>query len=182
MSELLDIVDENDVVIGQAERDVAHAQGLKIRLVYVWFYTPGGEVILQRRGSTKKSSPNCLVSTMSGHVSAGDSYLEAAVRETEEETGFKVEPHDLQLFAKVQLRMEQPGYITDGFRSVYTYKFTGSIDELKIEPEEGAGFELWECGALLEALDTHPDKFAPFMREPVNRELIVSITSGVQSS
>ncbi len=182
MSELLDIVDERDTVIGQAEREVAHAQGLKIRLVYVWFYTPGGEVILQRRGSTKKSHPDRLVSTMSGHVSAGDSYLEAAVRETGEETGVVVKPHDLQLFAKVQLRMEQPGYITDGFRSIYTYEFTGGIDELKIEPEEGAGFELWECSALLEALDTQPDNFAPFMMEPINRELIASIIQGSQAS
>lgn len=180
MSELLDIVDKNDIVIGQAERDAAHAQGLRIRLVYVWFYTPRGEVILQRRGAGKASYPNRLVSTVSGHVVAGDSYLEAAVRETEEETGVQVDPQALRLFAKVFRRYEQPGYITDGFRSIFLYEFRSDIDSLTVEAEEGAGFELWECDTLLESLAQHPDNFAPFLQEPINQKLIASIAQGSQ--
>lgn len=182
MSELLDIVDERDVVIGQAERDVAHAEGLRIRLIYVWFYTPEGRVILQRRGATKKSYPNRLVSTVSGHVAAGDSYLEAAVRETEEETGVTVDAQALRHFATVLRRAEQPGYITDGFRSIFLHEFRGGIDNLTVEAEEGAGFELWECDVLLEALVQHPDNFVPFLQEPINQKLITSITQGLQEA
>jgi isopentenyldiphosphate isomerase len=52
MSEILDIVNDNDEVIGQAERDEVHRIGLVCRLAYVCFYTAGGEVILQKRSDT----------------------------------------------------------------------------------------------------------------------------------
>lgn len=175
MSELLDIVDDNDVVIGQAERDVAHAQGLTIRLVYVWFYTPGGEVILQRRSAHKEAYPNRLIATVSGHVGAGDSYLEAAIRETEEETGVAVDTDALQFFGKIHRRTGEARHMTDGFRCVYIYPFAGRVEDLRVEAGEGAGFELWQPHHLLKALVESPDEFTPFAREPFTRELIASI-------
>ena len=181
MSELLDIVDENDAVIGQAERDVAHAQGLKIRLVYVWFYTPDGRVILQRRSNAKKSSPGRLVSTVSGHVGSGMSYIEAACKETHEEAGIVLRPEDLQFFAKVYCRTESSGVVTAAFRSVYLYRFTGEVSDLVVEPGEGAGFEAWEVTELLQEMIAHPETFAPFLYEPISQELLQSLAQGVDS-
>ena len=71
MSEILDVVNENDEVIGQAERDEVHSKGLLCRLVYVRFYTTDGKVILQKRSASKKNDPGKLTTTVSGHVASG---------------------------------------------------------------------------------------------------------------
>src|SRR5690349_1257950 len=91
MSELLDIVNDRDEVVGQAERDEAHRLGLVCRLVYVYFYTEDGHIILQKRSMTKKNDAGKLTTTVSGHVASGQSYLEAAVREAHEETGVEID-------------------------------------------------------------------------------------------
>lgn len=96
MSEILDVVNEHDEVIGQAERDEVHTVGLLCRLVYVCFYTAEGEILFQKRSATKKNDPGRYTTTVSGHVASRQSYLEAAVRETFEETGVKIEPQELQ--------------------------------------------------------------------------------------
>lgn len=57
MSEILDVVNDNDEVIGQAERDRVHSEGLVCRLVYVCFYTAKGEIILQRGAILKRMIP-----------------------------------------------------------------------------------------------------------------------------
>lgn len=176
MHEILDIVNERDEVIGTAERTRAHAEGLKIRLVYVWFYTPEGRIIMQRRSAQKKSSPNRLICTVSGHVESGSSYLEAAIKETREETGISVGEQDLRLASNV---FEETGdaaqYITAAFRACYTYCYRGSIDDLRIEPGEGAGFEVWEPSALLQALDDEPDNFGSFMLHDTSRGIIRNV-------
>lgn len=95
MSEILDIVNEHDEVIGQAERDEVHRKGLLCRLVYVCFYTSTGEIILQKRSLAKKNDPGKLTTAASGHVSSGQTYLMAAVRESLEETGVVIDERDL---------------------------------------------------------------------------------------
>jgi len=96
MSEILDVVNDNDEVIGQAERDRVHREGLVCRLVYVCFYTTNREIILQKRSDTKKNDPGKLTTTVSGHVASGQSYAEAATRETVEESGIEVSAEDLK--------------------------------------------------------------------------------------
>lgn len=181
MPEILDIVDENDTVVDQAEREFAHSKRLRIRIVYVWFYTPDGRVILQRRSNTKKSSPGRLVSTVSGHVSSGMSYIEAACKEMHEETGIVPNPDDLQFFAKIYCRTENSGMVTAAFRSIFLYRFTGEVSDLVVEPGEGAGFEAWEVRELLQEMTARPETFAPFLHEPISRKLLQSLAQGVDS-
>ncbi len=100
MPELLDVIDENDNVIGQEERDVCLAKKLLHRAVHVFVYNSRGELLLQKRSMQKKTYPGRWTSSCSGHISAGQSYEEAAVRELEEELGIKVREKDLKEIAK----------------------------------------------------------------------------------
>lgn len=59
--ELLDIVNENDEVIGQATRGEIHAQGLLHRIIDIWFYNKNGEVLMQKRSLKKDNAPGLLV-------------------------------------------------------------------------------------------------------------------------
>lgn len=100
MPELLDVIDENDNVIGREERDICLEKKLLHRGVHIFIFNSEGELLLQKRSMQKKTYPGAWTSSCSGHVSAGQTYEEAAVRELEEELGIKVGEKDLRVIIK----------------------------------------------------------------------------------
>lgn len=175
MSELLDIVNDNDEVIGQAERDEVHRTGLVCRLVYVCFYTPDGDVILQKRSDTKKNDAGKLTTTVSGHVASGQDYLEAAVRETLEESGVEIEASDLVGLGVVRADYVQGTYLSNAMRGLFAYRYTGDISDLKVEDIDGAGFVTLPIEELEKQLDTEPEKFATVLTDKVGKDLVRGI-------
>ena len=175
MSEILDVVNDNDEVIGQAERDRVHSEGLVCRLVYVCFYTAKGEIILQKRSDTKKNDPGKLTTTVSGHVGSGQTYLEAAVRETVEESGIEVSPEDVTHLGVVRADYIQGDYVSNAMRGLFAYKFDGDVSDLKIEDGEGAGFEVFDIDELERELASSPDKFAVLLADEIGKSLVRNV-------
>jgi isopentenyldiphosphate isomerase len=99
---LLNIVDENDNVIGEEERKVIHEKGLLHREVHVWFVTPDNQIIFQHRAKNKDTFPNLLDISVGGHVEIGDSYIETVIKEVDEETGVKIKQSDLIFIDKIR--------------------------------------------------------------------------------
>lgn len=89
MPEYLNIVDEDDNIIGQETRSEVHRLGLLHHEVHVYFITSNKEIIFQHRAKDKDFYPDLLDATVGGHVDLGDDYKETAIREVEEETGLK---------------------------------------------------------------------------------------------
>ncbi|MCP5405144.1 MAG: NUDIX domain-containing protein [Pseudomonadaceae bacterium] len=147
---LLDVVDENDVIVGQRLRSDIHREGLRHREVHVWFVTPEREVVFQRRSPTKDTFPNLLTSTAGGHVELGQTYLEAAIREVEEETGIHIRPEDLTELVKVAITTHDDvnGLYNKPFRVSYLYLFRGNPNNLRAEKGDGAGFALIPLAAI----------------------------------
>jgi 8-oxo-dGTP pyrophosphatase MutT (NUDIX family) len=85
--ELLDIVDENDRVTGQAPRGEAYRKRLRHRCVFVLARDPRGRIFVHRRTPNKLVFPSRYDMFVGGVVGAGESYDEAALREAEEELG-----------------------------------------------------------------------------------------------
>lgn len=175
MSEILDVVNEHDEVIGQAERDEVHRLGLVCRLVYVCFYTPNGEIILQKRSDTKKNDAGKLTTTVSGHVASGQDYLEAAARETLEESGVEVESSDLESLGVVRADYVQGAYLSNAMRGLFAYRFDGSVNKLKVEDIDGAGFVKLSIEELEKQLGSEPGKFATVLTDEVGRDLVKGI-------
>jgi isopentenyl-diphosphate delta-isomerase len=175
MSEILDIVNDNDEVIGQAERDEVHRIGLVCRLAYVCFYTAEREVILQKRSDTKKNDAGKLTTTVSGHVASGQDYLEAAVRETLEESGVEVEASDLTSLGVVRADYVQGAYLSNAMRGLFVYKFDGDIADLNVEELDGDGFVKLSIEELEQQLDSEPEKFATVLTDKVGRDLVQGI-------
>ncbi|MER5834165.1 NUDIX domain-containing protein [Streptomyces sp. NPDC002130] len=96
--EILDIVDENDHVIGQSPRGEAYALGLRHRCVFVQARDAEGRVLVHRRTPTKLVFPSLHDMFVGGVVGAGESYDEAALREAEEELGVTGLPQPRHLF------------------------------------------------------------------------------------
>lgn len=172
MSELLDIVNDNDDVIGQAERDEVHRTGLVCRLIYVCFYTENKQIILQRRSVTKKNDPGKLTTAVSGHVGSGQDYLSAAVRETFEETGIIVTPGELTPLGVVRADYVQGEYLSNAMRGLFAYEFKGDVSELTVEEGDGAGFVVLPIEELKAQLESNPESFATVLGDTVGKNFI----------
>ncbi|MFJ3233215.1 NUDIX domain-containing protein [Streptomyces sp. NPDC086787] len=96
--EMLDIVDENDRVIGQSPRGEAYARGLRHRCVFVQARDSAGRIFVHRRTAEKLVFPSLYDMFVGGVVGAGESYDEAALREAEEELGVTGLPRPSHLF------------------------------------------------------------------------------------
>ncbi|GGP70226.1 putative Nudix hydrolase [Streptomyces variabilis] len=96
--EILDIVDENDRVIGQAPRGEAYARGLRHRCVFVLARDAEDRIFVHRRTPTKLVFPSLYDMFVGGVVGAGETYDDAALREAEEELGVAGLPRPSHLF------------------------------------------------------------------------------------
>lgn len=97
--ELVDVVDENDEVIGTADKMAVYEDGLSNRIVHVFVIHPeSGEIFIQRRSATVGYLPNFYCTSAGGHVGSKESYQVAASRELEEELGLNGDLHFVEKF------------------------------------------------------------------------------------
>ncbi|WP_042402050.1 NUDIX domain-containing protein [Streptacidiphilus carbonis] len=85
--EVLDIVDAEDNVIGQATRGEATARRLRHRCVFILARDADDRIFVHRRTPEKLVFPSMHDMFVGGVVGAGEGYDEAAKREAEEELG-----------------------------------------------------------------------------------------------
>lgn len=89
MAGYLDIVDEDDRVIGSASSEEVHAGRLLHRFVQVFVVGSDGRILIQQRSRRKARGPLLLDASIGGHVDSGETYDEAAIREGAEELGLR---------------------------------------------------------------------------------------------
>jgi len=173
MSSFLNIVNDNDEIIGVASREDIHHQGLRHREIHVFFITPQNEIIFQHRAKDKDIYPDLLDATVGGHVETGQSYEETALKETEEETGIKLKMSDLIFINKVKggSKDEVTGKTNNVFNCRYLYIYSGELSALKIEDGKGIGFESWPLDKILNISDSDKNKFIPYVLNLCQTEL-----------
>lgn len=103
-NELLDLVNGNDEVIGKTyRRDFYRAEGHEpgyIREVALFLKNDKGQLWIPTRTADKRIAPGGVDYSMGGHVAAGETYEEAAIREAKEELNLDLKPEDLTLVQK----------------------------------------------------------------------------------
>lgn len=96
--ELLDLVDEQDRVIGTGMRSQVYAAGLSnVRAVNAFLVNDKGQLWIPRRTAAKKTFPLCLDMSVAGHVASGEEYLTAFRRELQEELQVSLDDVDWRL-------------------------------------------------------------------------------------
>jgi isopentenyldiphosphate isomerase len=85
--EILDVVDEDDEVIGQAPRGQVYRDRLIHRCVFIQARDPQGRIFVHRRTAEKLVFPSLYDMFVGGVVGTGEDYDTAALREAEEELG-----------------------------------------------------------------------------------------------
>jgi len=135
MDEVLTQVTEEDEIIGPVLRSLVHGNPSLIhRSVHVLILNSVGKLLLQKRSIHKDTQPGKWDTSVGGHVGYGQSYLEAAHRETEEELGIKLmNPHLLY-----------PSKIRDIVESENIHTFIEITDlEIKHDPYEIDEIYFW---------------------------------------
>jgi len=137
--EMVDILDEKGNPTGEAKfKREAHAKGLWHRAVHIWIYNSKGEVLLQKRAKYKKFYAGCWDLSAAGHVSAGQSFDQAAEREVFEELGLKVINSRLKKIEIMPIRQDltKPFLCNREFIQVYLMRWDGNAKNLRLQKEE----------------------------------------------
>ncbi len=131
--EYLDLVDEQDRVIGKKLRSEVYAENLRnYRVINAFLVNAQGKLWIPRRTAHKRLFPLCLDTSVGGHVESGETYEQSFARETSEELNIDVEKvvwkeighltpkeHDVAAFMKVYVieTDDAPTYNSDDFVS-----------------------------------------------------------------
>lgn len=77
----IQIVDENNNPTGSATKQEAWRDGLVHRVVRISILDPAGRLLVQKRSLQKELFPGRWDNSAAGHVDAGETYEQAALRE-----------------------------------------------------------------------------------------------------
>ena len=145
MDEYIDIVTETGKPTGRvALKSKAHNKGWFHNTIHVWLYTKKGEVLLQQRSHKKAIFPLLWDVSAAGHIDAGESFENAAIRETHEELGLLLEPkHLTKIGVNKHLSSYNNGAIQDNeFHHVYLAELKIDINNLTPQEEEVEALKL----------------------------------------
>ena len=159
--ELLDIVNNEDIVSGQEMRSTVHQLGLQHRGVHVFLFTRDGKMLIQKRSADRAASPSGLDCSVSEHVKAGESYLDAALRGMKEEMGVTgIEIHPLVTF-----RMN---YGLNDNEISRLYKGIVEPEKVRFDPVEIAEIGYFSIDELQAMMNTEKIKFCGWFVQILN--------------
>lgn len=162
---LIQIVDENDVPLRAGTRQEAQAEGLWHRIVRIVVEDEAGNVLLQKRAPTLLMNPNLWDNAASGHVDAGEDWLEAAERELAEEIGLT--GVELKEWRRYKYERET----LDGLklrRFNTTYRVTVPHDtHFTLQPEEVSEVRWFSREELEQLMHDHPELVTTGLRATV---------------
>ncbi|WP_299128386.1 NUDIX domain-containing protein [uncultured Winogradskyella sp.] len=143
MDEYIDIVTSNGKPTGKtALKSDAHKNGWYHNTIHVWLYTKDGEILLQQRSHKKSIHPLLWDVSAAGHIDAGETFIEAALRETNEEIGFQLKAKDLE---KIGIFPHQTNYGTiqdNEFHHVFIAELNTYLNKLTPQEDEVEALKL----------------------------------------
>lgn len=138
--ELIDVLDDDGAPTGiiKPKPDV-HRDGDWHRCAHVWIIASDGRLLLQKRASVKENWPDLWDISVAGHISAGESATESAIREAHEELGLVIAPEELvhigTLRYSTQLRDD---YTENEFHEVHIVRRDVDLASLTLDASEVA--------------------------------------------
>ena len=153
LEELLYHVNENDVVLGKISRSEAHFKEILHRSGIVFLMNSKRRVLINNRSSEKKIFPSCYDSSVSFHVTYGETYEDSAKRETEEEINIQA---PLEYVGKF-IHTDPPEH------QIVAVFICKSDDEPIIDPQEFSNQKFYSLSEVEKIIQT--GKITPWLRD-----------------
>ena len=181
MMEIIEIWDENGVPTGKtAPKPEVHRNGWFHPTVHVWFYTPDGKILLQKRSPGKETFPNLWDVSVAGHIHAGETPMEAALREVREEIGLEVDPKELEFLGRFKSEhFHAEDFIDREFHYCYLsplgtaletlHPQEGEVSALQLVPLFKFAEEVWGLAAVGKYVPHDREYYARVVREVKSR-------------
>ena len=166
MDEYIDIVDTNGIPTGKSElKSVIHQKGYYHNTAHVWFYTSDGEILLSQRSAKKTICPLLWDVSVAGHIDAGETIKQAAIRETKEEINLDISENGLNKIGVFEcFQTYENGIIDNEFHHTFISELEFSLSDLKPQIEEVEALKLvsaFEFDDLIENINTNNNHFIP---------------------
>lgn len=158
----VDIVDENDQVIGSAMLAEVWEKGYRHRVVGIIIENDKGEILLQKRGPEMILYPNTWDISAGGHVDTGMTYEEAALRELEEEAD--LHNPELETLGTFYIAKSYVGG-QKANRFARLYKVHSNVMPQKFAKEEISEMGWFSVDAIKQMIEQHPEQVANGLHE-----------------
>jgi isopentenyl-diphosphate delta-isomerase len=153
------LVNEDDEAIGIEEKIKAHRLGVLHRAFSIFVLNTSGQLLLQKRATTKYHSRGLWSNTCCGHPRPGETVETAARRRLNEEMGFDSELRKLFHFV-------YDAKLEDGItENEYDHVLVGHFDGVpKANSIEVADWKWMDLATLTIDLAGHPEKYTYWFR------------------
>lgn len=167
--EYIDALDEFGNITGKIKsREEIKRDNDYYRIVLLWIYNPKlKKILIQRRSKNKESSPNKWDLTVGGHIRAGETSLNAIIRETEEEIGVDIKNDIITKVMEVKPSKNKPK-----FTDIYLVIKEIDIKEVKLQLEEVSEIKYF---SIEELIDLHYSDNQDFIHHLYFPELIEKV-------
>lgn len=136
MEEMIDILDENGTKTGEtATRKKVHAKGLWHKIIVIAVIDEKGKLLMQQRANNVETNPGKWDVSAAGHISAGQTSIEAAKRELFEEVGIDIKENELKYIFTLKYMKNLGDFIDNQFFDFYIVK-KDNIDIKNIKMQE----------------------------------------------
>ncbi len=153
------LVDNNDIPIGEMEKQEVHIKGVLHRAFSVFVFNDQNELMLQQRALSKYHTPGLWTNTCCSHPRKGEQTNEAAHRRMVEEMGFDCDFEEAFTFTyKADVGQ---GLIEHEFDHVFIGK---SNESPKINPEEVNDWKYMSMDKIRIDMNKFPDQYTVWFR------------------
>lgn len=143
--ELIDVLTPDGAFAGQIKpKPEVHRDGDWHRAAHLWIVAPDDRVLLQKRADVKENWPGLWDISVAGHVNAGESALDAIVRESFEELGLRFEKDELTHIGTLPYQAVLNGgtYLENEIHEVFFVRREIDLPSLVLDPAEVAAVAL----------------------------------------
>lgn len=144
MDEYIDVATKEGALTGKRElKSIIHQKGLYHHTSHVWLYTKKKEILLAQRSSKKAICPLLWDVSVAGHIDAGETPKQAALRETKEEIGLDLLESDLTLIGVYEcFQNYDNGLIDNEFHNTFIAELKVPLSQLVPQENEVEALKL----------------------------------------
>lgn len=171
--EYFDILNEDGTRTGRIkERSLVHRDGDLHGSVRTYIFRKvhnNFEILLQKRSTDKDSYPGCFDVSSAGHVDSGEEFIDAAVRELNEELGIKAKEEDFIFLFRQKLVAKDIFhnniFISNEINNVYLLEKNVDISNVNYDINEVQSVKWMDTDEVLDNLERGNKEFCIGLEE-----------------